>query len=182
MYWGTLHPTELRSTLLTYVASSEQRCTLLSYDAPIELSYTLLSYAASSEQRCTLLSYDAPTEQSYTLLSYAALCWATLHPSELCWHPLSYCTHPTEPSCTLLSCDAPYWAMLYFPELLSTFWATQYPAKLWYTLWAPMQPKLSYLSMFLYYYNTVMPDCPASSQSSTGMKTNVDAGTSSVPE
>jgi hypothetical protein len=46
VYWATLPPTELSSTLLSYVAQlapSEQRCTLPSYAALTEPSYILLS-------------------------------------------------------------------------------------------------------------------------------------------
>ncbi len=85
MYWATLHPAELRSTLQIYIASSEQRCTLLSYDAPTELSYI-----HPTELRCTLLSYAAPF-------------WTMLAPLKLLYAPYWTKLHPSELRCTLLS-------------------------------------------------------------------------------
>ncbi len=62
-YWATGHSTELRCTLLSYVASTKLCCALL---------------------KCTLLSYTTPP---YEL---AHPNWATTNPTELCSTQLSY--------------------------------------------------------------------------------------------
>ncbi len=137
---ATLHPTELRCTLLSYASPSKQRCILLSYVAPAERSRTLLSYYARHELwfsfRATLhpMSYASPSELLCTLLKQAALYWATLHlqywaplyPSELISTLWAHSLHSIELGCTPLSCAVHCWVTLH---------------------WAALQPKLSYLPL-----------------------------------
>ncbi len=122
--WFTLHPPELRCTLMSYTTP---------YWAtwrPAKLCCNQLSYAASSELSCTLLSYAVPF-------------WATVHPSELrCTLSELRCALRTTllpldklgtselrysllryAACILLSYTVHYWVMPH-PK-----WATRHPKK-----------------------------------------------------
>ncbi len=114
-YWTALIP--LIYAALSYAAPqammncTEQYCTLWA-------RLHSLSYTASSEPSCTLLSYATaswaklhPAELYFTLLSSAASYWAMLHV-----FTLLTMLHPPELSATLLSWVAPFWGSL---DLLS---------------------------------------------------------------
>jgi hypothetical protein len=71
--WATLYFSNLRSTVMGYVAPSELCCDLYwTMLHPAELCCTLLSYAASCWLCCTMLSYAEPCWDTPNPLSYAA--------------------------------------------------------------------------------------------------------------
>jgi hypothetical protein len=133
-----LHPTELFCALLSCAApywsefhSSERPCSLSARLFPTELLCTLLNrvlfFWATLHPRSQAVpcSYTAP----YWATHPAVLCytyWATLNPSELEMHPLSYAApycamlHPTELQCTPLSYNT-LWGTLHTTELSFTF-------------------------------------------------------------
>ncbi len=115
-FWATLHPVELRCSLLSYTLSPRTTLHLLSDAASLSHGALYRAKLQLTELRCTL----RPIEVRCTLLNYTAspyelahLHWATLHPSELPW--------------TLLNYVVPYWGMLFSTEQCSTMWSTLQP-------------------------------------------------------